>query len=94
MLLTFLLLLPFLAREAASKHASVPRPALVWDTKLAADAEKWAQHLAHDNQGLKHSTGDQRPGQGENLYWISSGGSLAGGSQYVSSSLSPVHWLP
>lgn len=69
------------ARETASKNHSHPRPALVWDAHLAADAEKWARHLANQNKGLQHSTGDQRPGEGENLFWMSAGGDLADASQ-------------
>lgn len=71
----------FPARKAASQHSSVPRPALIWDPHLVAEAEKWAEHLAQQDAGLKHSTGEQRSGQGENLYWMSSGGSLAGASR-------------
>ncbi len=72
------------ARDAASKQHSHSRSSLVWDAHLEAEAAKWAQHLATDNKGLHHSTGDQRPGQGENLYWMSGGGDgdmLASGSQ-------------
>jgi len=72
------------AREAASKQHSHPRPQLVWDTHLEAEAMKWAQHLVAQNKGLQHSTGGERPGQGENLYWVSGGGGgniLANASQ-------------
>ncbi|KAL6722170.1 hypothetical protein ACLMJK_001277 [Lecanora helva] len=83
-LLTFprpqpLTLLP--ARKQATQQHGTARPALIWDAHLTSEAEKWAKHLAQLNQGLKHSTGDQRPGQGENLFWYSSGGDLAGASQ-------------
>lgn len=57
------------------------RPELVWDPRLAAAAEEWARHLASRDAGLQHSTGAERPGQGENLYWTSAGGALADGSQ-------------
>lgn len=40
--------------------------ALLWDNKLQAEALKWAKELAK-NDKMKHSTGDQRKGQGENL---------------------------
>ncbi|KAL9069617.1 MAG: hypothetical protein Q9161_005416 [Pseudevernia consocians] len=69
------------AREAASKQTAVHRPDLIWDSHLAAAAEEWAQYLASRDAGLQHSTGAERPGQGENLYWTSAGGSLADGSQ-------------
>ena len=39
------------------------------------------RHLAQANSGLSHSDNEQRPGQGENLFWMSSGGSLADASQ-------------
>ena len=42
---------------------------LQWDAKLAADAQKWAEHLAHDVGHMQHSTSDQRPNAGENLFW-------------------------
>lgn len=69
------------AREAASKKSSVRRPDLEWDAHLATLAEQWAKHLATDNKGLVHSTGTERPGQGENLFWMSAGGTLAEASQ-------------
>lgn len=69
------------ARQAVSKSTSVHRPDLIWDAHLAAAAEQWAQHLVAQGAGLQHSTGDQRPGQGENLYWQSAGGTLANASQ-------------
>ncbi|KAM0798239.1 CAP domain-containing protein [Usnea florida] len=69
------------AREAVSKQTSVHRPDLIWDSKLTAAAEQWAQYLASRDAGLQHSSGAERPGQGENLFWISAGGSLATGSQ-------------
>lgn len=57
------------------------RKDLVWDDKLAANATAYAKKLAHENTGLHHSTGDQRPGQGENLAWSKPHGSLEGGSK-------------
>ncbi len=56
------------AREAVSKKSSVARPALVWDSHLATLAEQWAKDLAAKDKGLKHTTSEERPGQGENLY--------------------------
>ncbi|KAH8645813.1 CAP domain-containing protein [Xylariales sp. PMI_506] len=41
---------------------------LVWDNTLAQHAESWAQHLVQIDQ-MVHSTGAQRPGEGENLAW-------------------------
>lgn len=43
-------------------------PALTWDAGLAQHAQQWANHLAKIDK-LEHSTGDQRPGEGENLAW-------------------------
>lgn len=40
--------------------------ALAWDSKLQAEALKWAKELAK-NDKMKHSSGNQRKGQGENL---------------------------
>ncbi|KAJ9150267.1 hypothetical protein NKR23_g3657 [Pleurostoma richardsiae] len=42
---------------------------LQWDPKVAQDAQAWAQHLASVVGHLQHSAGDQRPGEGENLFW-------------------------
>lgn len=49
-------------------------PPLVWDAKLSEDALGWAIHLASIEK-MVHSTGDQRPGEGENLFsgWQSGG---------------------
>ncbi|CAD6568745.1 MAG: hypothetical protein ASARMPREDX12_001820 [Alectoria sarmentosa] len=70
------------AREAANGiSGAVSRPDLVWDPNLANDAQKWANGLAAANNGLNHSTGDQRPNEGENLYWVSAGGQLADAAQ-------------
>ncbi|KAK9420530.1 putative Glycoside hydrolase family 128 protein [Seiridium unicorne] len=44
--------------------------ALIWDTQLAKNATAYAQHLAQIGK-LEHSSGDQRPNQGENLAWAS-----------------------
>lgn len=54
---------------------------LTWDDKLAAHATAYAKKLAHENTGLHHSTGEQRPGEGENLAWSKPHGSLADGSK-------------
>ncbi|KAI0554076.1 glycoside hydrolase family 128 protein [Xylaria curta] len=39
---------------------------LAWDNQLAKNAEEYAKHLAQIGK-LQHSSGDQRPNQGENL---------------------------
>ncbi|KAI1473174.1 glycoside hydrolase family 128 protein [Daldinia caldariorum] len=44
---------------------------LAWDSQLAKDAEIYAKHLAQIGK-LQHSSGDQRPNQGENLAGASS----------------------
>ncbi|KAI2464284.1 glycoside hydrolase family 128 protein [Annulohypoxylon bovei var. microspora] len=44
---------------------------LAWDNQLAKNAEDYAKHLAAIGK-LEHSSGDQRPNQGENLAWSSS----------------------
>jgi uncharacterized protein YkwD len=41
---------------------------LVWDGQLAKNAEEYAKHLVAIGK-LQHSTGDERPNQGENLAW-------------------------
>ncbi|RYC64356.1 hypothetical protein CHU98_g1845 [Xylaria longipes] len=43
---------------------------LIWDSQLAKNAEEYAKHLAQIGK-LQHSSGDQRPDQGENLAWAS-----------------------
>lgn len=43
-------------------------PPLAWDAGLAQHAQQWANHLAKIDK-LEHSTGAQRPGEGENLAW-------------------------
>ena len=78
---TYQLLIFVLARDAVSKSSSVHRAELIWDSHLAAAAEEWAHYLASRDAGLQHSTDAERPGQGENLYWTSAGGTLADGSQ-------------
>lgn len=50
-------------KARAEKHLNP----LQWDDKLASDAQQWANHLAQTQQ-MVHSSGDQRPGQGENLF--------------------------
>ncbi|KAI0107984.1 glycoside hydrolase family 128 protein [Hypoxylon sp. NC0597] len=44
---------------------------LAWDNQLANNATTYAKHLAAIGK-LEHSSGDQRPNQGENLAWASS----------------------
>ena len=48
------------------ERAAVGVPPLVWSDELATGAKSWADHVATINQ-MVHSTGDQRPGQGENI---------------------------
>ncbi|KAI0408472.1 glycoside hydrolase family 128 protein [Xylaria palmicola] len=43
---------------------------LVWDDQLAKEADKYAKHLVQIGK-MEHSSGDQRPNQGENLAWAS-----------------------
>ncbi|KAI0097262.1 glycoside hydrolase family 128 protein [Nemania sp. FL0031] len=43
---------------------------LAWDNQLAQNATTYAKHLAQIGK-LEHSSGDQRPNQGENLAWAS-----------------------
>lgn len=51
-----------------NKRKSKGVKALVWDNQLAQNATAYAQHLAKIGK-LEHSSGDQRPNQGENLAW-------------------------
>ncbi|KAL8870094.1 MAG: hypothetical protein Q9174_003782 [Haloplaca sp. 1 TL-2023] len=69
------------ARRDASNISKHPRPALVWDNKLHNDAQAYAQHLANQNRGLQHSSGDSRKGEGENLAWSKPNGSFHDASQ-------------
>lgn len=69
------------ARRDASNSSGHGRPDLVWDDNLATQATAYAQHLVDQNQGLQHSSGDQRPNQGENLYWSKPNGSREAASQ-------------
>ena len=43
--------------------------ALEWDEQLHQEAQKWAQHLATQVGHMQHSTSEERPNQGENLFW-------------------------
>ncbi|KAL9043594.1 MAG: hypothetical protein Q9214_003223 [Letrouitia sp. 1 TL-2023] len=54
---------------------------LQWDDELARHAQDYANKLAAENRGLNHSSGDERPNQGENLYWSKPNGSLGDASQ-------------
>ena len=49
-------------------RAEVGVSALTWSDDLAADAATWAKNMA-DKETMYHSENDQRPGQGENLYY-------------------------
>jgi len=61
---------PSLRETALALHNEarerVGAPPLVWDPKLAADAEAWARELARRDR-MEHSPWEIRPGQGENL---------------------------
>ncbi|KAK2074965.1 hypothetical protein P8C59_009131 [Phyllachora maydis] len=46
---------------------------LAWDATLSAHAQAWADHLAQMDS-LTHSSGDQRPGEGENLAFFGGAG--------------------
>ena len=56
-----------------AERAAVGVNPLTWSDALASDAAQWAQRLAQI-ETLQHSTPDQRPGQGENLWMGSAGG--------------------
>ncbi|KAB5536030.1 CAP domain-containing protein [Coniochaeta sp. 2T2.1] len=42
---------------------------LQWDSHLADEAQKWANKLAREIGHMQHSTSQERPNQGENLFW-------------------------
>jgi hypothetical protein len=42
---------------------------LEWDDQLAQHAEVWAKHLANQVGHMEHSTSQERPNEGENLFW-------------------------
>jgi uncharacterized protein YkwD len=42
---------------------------LQWDDHLASEAQKWANNLAQHIGHMQHSTSQERPNQGENLFW-------------------------
>ncbi|KAI0839525.1 glycoside hydrolase family 128 protein [Hypoxylon sp. FL0890] len=54
-----------------NKRKSKGLKPLAWDNQLAKNATEYAKHLAAIGK-LEHSSGDQRPNQGENLAWASS----------------------
>ncbi|KAI0540309.1 glycoside hydrolase family 128 protein [Xylaria digitata] len=53
-----------------NKRKAKGLPPLAWDNQLAKNAEAYAKHLGQIGK-LQHSSGDQRPNQGENLAWAS-----------------------
>ena len=61
-------------------RAAVGVGPLVWNSKLQADAQKWADYLASSGGGLQH---DPNAGEGENLFWLSppGDGMLSGATQ-------------
>ena len=64
----------FNLHNAARKAKGIP--ALAYDKNLETGARQWAQNLANNIHSLQHSTSQQRPNQGENLYWASGGGAV------------------
>lgn len=54
-------------------RSSVPR--LVWNERLASDAQAWAHKLAREGR-LRHATDGENSGAGENL-WMGSAGRYA-----------------
>jgi hypothetical protein len=64
------------ARELLAQHnrarddAGVPR--LAWSSKLAREAQQWAQVLSREGR-MRHSTNEESGGAGENL-WMGSAG--------------------
>jgi pathogenesis-related protein 1 len=50
-------------------RAEVAAPAIAWSPEVAASAARWAQELQGRACAVDHSSQDQRPGMGENLYW-------------------------
>ncbi|KAI0121741.1 CAP domain-containing protein [Xylariales sp. AK1849] len=67
---------------------------LVWDNALAQHAQQWANHLVQIDK-MVHSSGDQRPGEGENL--AASNGvknPLTGGAQMWMNEAKDYHGEP
>ncbi|KAI9789738.1 MAG: hypothetical protein M1835_001463 [Candelina submexicana] len=66
-----------LHNNARAKHCPAPNTCdLQWDPTLEQHAKAWAEHLAQIGTDItknSHSSGDQRPGEGENLseWWSS-----------------------
>ncbi|KAI2634498.1 glycoside hydrolase family 128 protein [Xylaria nigripes] len=56
-----------------SKRKEKGVPPLAWDAAIAKSAQDWAKHMAQTGK-FEHSSGDQRPNQGENIAWVSSSG--------------------
>lgn len=57
--------------QARAHHGCPP---LAWDDELAKHATAWAENEAHKIGHMQHSTGSERPGEGENLAWSWSSG--------------------
>ncbi|KAI1849129.1 hypothetical protein JX265_013143 [Neoarthrinium moseri] len=70
-------------------------PALTWDAGLAQHAQQWANHLAQIDK-MEHSSGNQRPGEGENLAWYSNSPNdpLSGGAQMWMNEAKDYHGEP
>ncbi|KAL8752066.1 MAG: hypothetical protein Q9199_005998 [Rusavskia elegans] len=60
--------LSFKPQKSTTNVAVTPLNHLVWHDYLAAQATDYASCLASQNLGNQHSSSDQRPDQGENLY--------------------------
>lgn len=54
------------------ERAEVGVPALTWNESLAAEAQRWADHLAATGK-FEHAGDDENPSSGENLAMGSSG---------------------
>jgi len=57
--------------DLRAEHNAQP---LSWDTKLADDAQEWANHLVNLGKMMHDETGT---GEGENLYWSASTSKVA-----------------
>ncbi len=53
-------------------RAEVDVPRLAWSSRLAREAQEWAEHLAREGRMI-HANRDQRGGAGENL-WLGHAG--------------------
>jgi len=61
------------ANQYRLRHQGTPE--MQWDEELAKNAMEWADNLAKESLAtndvvFEHSTSQQRPGAGENLFWM------------------------